>query len=403
MTRRLLARLDHFSSPGSKRSVRRGLLLAGGVALAAALAATDQRDAVVQAAAGVPRFEVDPSWPPKLPNGWIMGDSSSVAVDRRDHAFVLSRPRTVAKENTDHAAPPVMEFDANGKFVKGWGGPDAKYEWPDTEHGIYIDTKDNVWIGGNNPIAQLRLTTRSDDMLLRFTHDGMFLKQIGGRDRSKGNKDRENPKEPADLVLVEKTNELFVADGYGNRRVLVLDATTGAFKRMWGAFGNEPLDPPPPPAAPPAGTPPPTPPPLETTGQGPAQFGIVHGIKVSNDGFVYVADRANRRVQIFGTDGKYVNQVFINRGGPSPNSAAGIAFSPDKAQEFMYVADFGNGKVVIVRRATLEVVGSFGQIGEKPGDFRNIHHIAVDSKGNIYTAEVAPGRRVQRFLYKGRS
>lgn len=353
--------------------------------------------AVGAASGPVPRFEVDATWPPKLPNGWIMGDSSSIAVDRRDHVFVLSRPRTVAAEHKDHAAPAVLEFDPSGTFVKGWGGPGSGYDWPDTEHGIYIDADDHVWIGGNNPIAQLRLTPRSDDMLLKFTTAGTFVSQIGGRDKSKGNADPNNPKEPADIFVDTKANEAYVADGYGNRRVLVLDAASGKFKRMWGAFGNKPLDPP----LPPAGGAPTPPPPLETTGRGPDQFGIVHSVEVSRDGLVYVADRANRRVQVFKTDGTYVNQVFIDRGEKSLNTAAGIAFSPDPKQAFMYVADFGNAHVVIVRRATLEVVGSFGDLGTKPGQFQNLHHIAVDSKGNLYSAEVAPGRRVQRFVFKG--
>ena len=356
----------------------------------------------VRAAGGpMPRFEVDAAWPPALPNGWVMGDASSIAVDKRDHAFVLSRPRTVAAEHKDHAAPAVMEFDQNGKFVKGWGGPGTGFDWPDTEHGIYIDSKDHVWIGGNNPIAQLRLTPRSDDMLLKFSLDGKFISQIGGRDKSKGNTDPNNPKEPADIFVDAKTNEAYIADGYGNRRVLVLDADSGKFKRMWGAFGNKPLDPPPAPSAPAAGAAPAGPPALETTGRGPEQFGIVHSVEVSKDGFVYVADRANRRVQVFKTDGTYVNQVFINRGVSSPNTAAGIAFSPDPQETYLYVADFGNAKVVIVRRATLEVLGEFGALGNKPGQFQNIHHIAVDSRGNLYTAEVAPGRRVQRFMFKG--
>lgn len=353
--------------------------------------------AVGAASGPVPRFEVDATWPPPLPNGWIMGDSSSIAVDRRDHVFVLSRPRTVAAEHKEHAAPAVLEFDPSGKFVKGWGGPGGGYDWPDTEHGIYVDADDHVWIGGNNPIAQLRLTPRSDDMLLKFTTTGKFVSQIGGRDKSTGNADPNNPKEPADIFVDTKANEAYIADGYGNRRVLVLDAASGKFKRMWGAFGHKPLDPP----LPPAGAAPTPPPPLETTGRGPDQFGIVHSVEVSRDGLVYVADRANRRVQVFKADGTYVNQVFINRGEKSLNTAAGIAFSPDPKQEFMYVADFGNAHVVIVRRATLEVVGSFGDLGTKPGQFQNLHHIAVDSKGNLYSAEVAPGRRVQRFVFKG--
>ncbi len=347
----------------------------------------------------MPRFAVDAAWPPRLPNGWVMGDASSIAVDGRDHVFVLSRPRTVAPERQTQAAPAVMEFDARGAFVKGWGGPGTGYDWPDTEHGIYVDSRDRVWIGGNNPIAQLRLTPRSDDMLLTFSRDGAFIKQIGGRDRARGNADRDHPKEPADIFVDPRTNEAYIADGYGNRRVLVLDADTGAFKRMWGAFGNVPADPP---AVPPAAAgAPAVAPPLDTSGRGPDQFGIVHSVEVSKDGLVYVADRGNRRVQVFRTDGTFVTQAFINRAVSSPNTAAGIAFSPDPQQEYLYVADFGNAKVVILRRATLEVLGEFGGLGAQPGQFQNLHHIAVDSKGNMYTAEVAPGRRVQRFVFKG--
>ena len=350
----------------------------------------------------VPTFQVDTTWPPALPNNWVMGDPSSVTVDTRDHVYVLQRPRTVPEAQRSNAAPAVLEFDPSGKFVRGWGGPADGYDWPDTEHGIFADYGNNIWIGGNNPIAQVRLTTRSDDMLLKFTNAGKFLLQIGGRDKSQGNKDMVNPKEPADVFVHRKTNEAFVADGYGNRRVMVLDAKTGKFKRMWGAFGNAPLDPPPPPpagAAPAAAAPPK----LETEGRGPQQFGIVHGIKVSDDGFVYVADRGNRRVQVFTLDGKYVKQGFVNRSGPSPNSAAGLSFSPDKQQQFLYVADFGNGQVVILDRQSLETIGSIGSRGSKPGEFQNLHHIAVDSRGNLYGAEVAPGRRVQRFRFTGMS
>ncbi len=359
----------------------------GGAAPPAAAESTSSSDLV-------PAFEVDPTFP-ALPNNWVMGDPSSIAVDTRDHVWILHRPRTVKQELASRVAPPVLEFDANGAFVQAWGGPSDAYEWPDTEHGIYVDHNDHVWIGGNNPIAQTRLTPRSDDMLLKFTRTGRLVLQIGKRDRSGGNQDTVNLKEPADVVVYAKTNEAFVADGYGNRRVIVLDASTGAFKRMWGAFGNAPLDPPPPP---PLGA---SAPPLDTEGPGPPQFGIVHAIEVSNDGLVYVADRANRRVQVFTTDGTYVNQIFINRAGPSASSACGLAFSPDPEQRFLYVSDFGNGHLVVVDRKALEVVGQFGNKGARPGDFQNPHHIAVDSKGNLYTAEVQPGIRIQKFAFKG--
>jgi DNA-binding beta-propeller fold protein YncE len=357
--------------------------------------------AAAQTKPAMPAYQVDTTWPPPLPNGWVLGDASSVAVDRSNHVYILHRPRTVPPEKRDHAAPAVLEFDAAGKFVNAWGGPSTAYDWPDTEHGISVDYKDRVWIGGNNPIAQVRLTPRSDDMLLLFTTRGTFLKQIGGRDRSRGNADTANPKEPADVFVDPKTNEAFVADGYGNRRVWVIDAETGAFKRMWGAFANTPQDPTPTASAP-AGAATGTPQP-EGDAQGPRQFGIVHSAKVSKDGLVYVADRGNRRVQVFSTDGKYRTQVFINREKPAAATAAGLAFSPDADQQLLYVADFGNGQVVVLNRKTLEVLGSIGSQGSQPGQFQNIHHIAVDSNGTLYTAEVAPGRRFQKLVRKSAS
>jgi hypothetical protein len=347
--------------------------------------------------AGTPMFEVDATWP-KLPNNWVIGDPSSISVDKHDNVWILHRPRTVPAERKAQAAPPVLVFDNSGTFIRAWGGPSDQYEWPDTEHGIYVDYRDNVWIGGNNPNAQLRLTQRSDDMLLKFTAEGKFVKQIGRRDQSKGNKDTTNVHQPADVQVLQKTNEAFIADGYGNRRVVVFDADTGAFKRMWGAFGNEPLDPPPPA---PAGTPAPAPAPRQTEGPGPPQWGIVHALRLSNDGLVYVADRGNSRVQVFTLDGKYQTQVFINRTGQSATTAAGLALSPDSEQKWLYVSDFGNGHIWIVNRKTLEVVGSFGEKGKEPGNFQNPHHLSTDSKGNIYTAEVNPGSRVQKFAYKG--
>ncbi|MEP7304887.1 MAG: hypothetical protein ABJA98_05165 [Acidobacteriota bacterium] len=377
----------------------------------------------------VPVFEVDPAWPPKLPYNWIVGHVASIALDSHDHLLVLHRPNTIPPEDRARAAPPVIELDANGKFITAWGGPAPGYDWPDSEHGIAIDYKNNVWIGGSAPVAP-SLRTLNDDMLLKFTFQGKFLLQIGGRDKSGGNKDTKSVHQSADVFVWPKTNEAFVADGYGNRRVIVLDADTGAYKRMWGAFGNEPIDAPrvtPAQAAAAAGEPPAAGargaadgrgaggaapaaagrgrgPRLDTEGDGSPQFGSpTHSVKVSNDGLVYVADRSNRRVQVFTPDGKYVTQMFLNRAGPSNGSAAGVAFSPDSPQKFLYIADYGNSHIAVVDRKTLKVLYQFGQRSAKPGDFQGLHHMAVDSKGNIYTGEVAPGARMQKFLYKGMS
>jgi DNA-binding beta-propeller fold protein YncE len=355
-------------------------------------------------ASRMPVFEVDPSWP-KLPNNWVTGVVSSVTVDRRDHVWILHRPGTVQEQQKAQAAPPVLEFDPNGKFLNAWGGPAQGYDWPGTEHGIFVDHKDIVWIGGSGI---------GDDMLLKFTNQGKFLKQFGARGQSKGNADSKNVNRSADVFVHPKTNEAYVADGYGNRRVIVLDAETGAFKRMWGAFGKPPDD------APPAGAPgaggrgggaeagggtgrgAAAPPVLDTEGEGSQLFSNpVHAVKISNDGSVYVADRQNRRVQVFTPDGKYVTQAFINRSGPAAGSAAGLAFSPDPQQQFVYVSDLGNSHVLVLDRKTLKVLYQFGSRGTKPGDFQAPHHLAVDSKGNLYSAEVNPGNRAQKFMFKG--
>lgn len=399
------------------------LPLALGAALVAVVGVSDRgtgRVVEAQGATEYPVFQADPSWPQKLPYNWIMGHVPSVAVDSHDHVFVLSRPNTLAPEDRARSAPPVVEYDAAGKFVNAWGGQGIPgFDWPDSEHGIAIDYKNNVWVGGSAPVAP-SLRTLNDDMIIKFTRDGKFLFQIGGRDKSPtsqnppvigGNRDTKSFHQATDVYVYPKTNEAFITDGYGNRRVIVLDADTGAFKRLWGAFGNEPID-----VLPVArgggagraggggGAGRGAAPVLDTEGEGAPQFGSpVHAVKVSNDGLVYVADRPNRRVQVFTPEGKYLKQMFLNRAGPSAQSAAGVAFSPDKEQRFLYVADYGNSHIAVVDRKSMTILYQFGERSVKPGDFQGIHNMAVDSKGNIYTGEVAPGARLQKFFYKGLS
>jgi DNA-binding beta-propeller fold protein YncE len=357
-----------------------------------------------------PAFAVDPGWP-QLPNNWVLGGVSKIVVDRHDNVWIIHRPRTVPAGKT--AAPPVVEWDARGNFVQAWGGEGPGYDWPDAEHNVFVDYKDNVWISGSSPSGQSK-TRRSDDMIIKFTNKGQFIKQIGGRTTSHGSKDPLSVNKPGDLFVSPKTNELYVADGYGNRRLIVFDADTLAFKRMWGAFGKPPEDDAnsggpgpsggPAAAAGAAGGAVSRPAALETEGPGPDEFASpVHGVMVSNDDIVYVADRANRRLQLFTPEGKYLKEMFVNRAGPASDSVCGLAFSPDKKQKFLYLSDLGNSHIVVVERETLEILYQFGKRGPQPGNFQGLHHIAMDSKGNLYTAEVAPGARAQRFNFKGMS
>ncbi len=255
--------------------------------------------------------------------------------------------------------------------------------WPEREHGIHIDYKGFVWLGGNNcPTNGLPgLKPVADDQLLKFTQDGKFVMQIGRSNQSKGNADTRNFHRPADVWVYPQTNELFVADGYGNHRVAVFDADSGAFKRMWGAFGSKPVDNDHCQVITPA----------SFSDPGPPQFSTVHAIRVANDGTVYVADRENRRVQMFTKDGKFLKQLVRT----SAPFARDLALSPDAAQQFLYVGG-GNG-IFIVDRKTLEIVGNIqpaGIIG--PG-----HQIATDSKGNLYIAQTTAG--LQKLTFKGMS
>ena len=227
----------------------------------------------------IPRFEVEPGWL-KVPQGWVLGQVSSSASDTQDH---LLGPAPAALGACGSARPgrPLLEFDAGGNYLRGWGGPGDGYDWPESEHGIFLDHQGYVWVGGQG----------DNDQILKFTKDGKFVLQIGRRGQPKTNRDTQNLSRPSDVFVHPPTNELFVSDGYGNKRIIVFDAATGAYKRMWGAFGNEPLDGPP--AAPSAA--------LDPNDRGPQQFSTVHGVKVSKDGRVYVADRGGKRVQAFTT------------------------------------------------------------------------------------------------------
>jgi len=338
-----------------------------------------------------PAFEVDPLWPKPLPNHWLLGMTIGVWVDEQDHVWIIHRSSATLNANERGAevdpptgeccrgAPPVLVFDQAGNLVRHWGGPGQGYEWPQSNHGIFVDYKGNVWIGGNG---------EKDAHILKFTKDGKFLMQVGRFGNNKGSNDLENFGRVAKIFVDPKTNEAFVADGYGNRRVAVLDADTGKMKRYWGAYGNRPQDGPLAPFNPDA-------PPSQ-------QFrNPVHCSDVSNDGFVYVCDRQANRLQVFTKDGKFVKEQWYARRSLSEGSVWDVAFSRDPEQRYIFMADGRNQKVRIILRETLEEITNFGDGGRQPGQFFGVHSVATDSKGNLYTTETYEGKRLQKFVYKG--
>ncbi len=333
-----------------------------------------------------PQFQVEPFWPKPLPNNWLLGQVSGIATDRQDRIWVVHRPESLTpRERASEqkppiakccaAAPPVLVFDPAGNLIRHWGGQGEGYQWPASEHGIYIDGNEFVWLAGN---------AKTDGQLLKFTMDGKFVLQIGKPIQGPDSNSTERLGSPADIAVDIAAKEVYAADGYGNRRVVVFDSETGAYKRHWGAYGNKPND---------AKTPP-----YDPAAAPSQQFGNpVHCIRIANDGLVYVCDRTNNRLQIFRKDGTFVSEHFFERQTRLNGTVYEIAFSPDAEQRFIYMVDGSNGEIRIVERKTLQVLGHFGRIGRQAGQFVAVHNITVDRQGNIYTAEVNTGQRVQKF------
>ena len=338
----------------------------------------------------VPMFEVDPFWPKPLPNEGLLGNTIGVSVDAQDNVWITHRGAANLNNNEKGstlnppvsiccaAAPPVLAFNQAGDTIHSWGGPGQGYEWPESMHGIFVDHKGFVWLGGNGA---------KDSQILKFTKDGKFVAQSGHQGKNEGSNDPVNFGRVAQIYIDPKTNKGFVADGYKNRRVAVIDGDSGKIEKFWGAYGNKPDDGP----------------------LGPYKPGDaiqsyrspVHCVALANDGLLYVCDRVNDRVQIFHTDGTFVKEFFYNKNTLGPGSTWEIAFSTDPQQKYIYLTDGTNERVRIIQRDTMNELASFGRGGRQPGEFYGVHSIAVDSKGNIYTTETFEGKRVQRFNYKG--
>jgi DNA-binding beta-propeller fold protein YncE len=391
---------------------RKLLVGAGFAALLAAIAVGTpvlENIAAAQSRPGVmaPKFEVDPLWPKPLPNHWVLGSTIGVWVDTDDHVWIIhrssatlgvnERPLELKTGECCAGAPPVLEFDQAGNLLRHWGGPGKGYEWPDSNHGIFIDYKGNVWIGGNGG---------PDSQILKFTKDGKFLMQVGKKGARRkagaaagGNEGdvagfAGNSNDPvsfgrvAKIFVDPKENEAYIADGYLNKRVAVIDADTGKMKRWWGAYGNKPDDTPLAaynPSAPPA-----------------QQFrNPVHCADMSVDRMIYVCDRAGDRLQVFTPQGKFIKEGFYEKNTLNSGSVWDVAFSKDPQQKYIFMTDGVNEKVKIIDRQTLQELTTFGDGGRQPGQFYGVHSIAIDSKGNLYTTETYEGKRLQRFIFKG--
>ncbi len=359
------------------------------LAVAAALGAVAMlldRQAAAQSKAAVeaPMFEVDPFWPKPMPNNWAFGNAIGIAVDGNDNIWMFHRTGGVA-DNFKTAgaacctvAPPIVGFNQAGDVIGSWGGPGQGYEWPDSNHGLWIDYKGNFWIGGNGD---------KDTQVLKFTSAGKFLLQIGKHGVHNGSNDTANLCKATDGTDDRATNEVFIGDGYGNKRVIVYDSETGKYKRHWGAYGSKPDDKD-------SGDYDPAAPPLK-------QFrSPVHCAEISNDNLVYVCDRQNDRIQVFQKGGKYIKEAFFAKQTRRPGSVWDIAFSRDPQQKYIYLADGGSHNIRILLRATLEELTTIGSGGKLPGQLYGTHNLITDSRGNLYVAETY-GARIQKFVYKG--
>lgn len=351
-------------------------------------------------AAPAPTYVVDKLWPTPLPNHWVLGSITGIAFDRHDHLWVAHRAASLTlrteiglaatpptAETCCLPAPPILEFDTAGTLLASWGGPGQGYDWPTSIGGIAVDDQGNLWItaagvpepaaaaagamGTISPAGAGRGGGASatepplDAQILVFSPGGQFIRQIGKPGRTDA-ADRANLDRPADIALESKANEVYVADGGTHQRVVVLDATTGAFKRQWSGHGRP--------------------------------FARLSAIVVAQDGFVYVGDRKGNRIQAFRTDGAFVKETSIAPHTLGNGSVWALALSHDARQRYLLVADGQNENVVVLDRATLAPVTSFGGGGRWPGGFYAVDAVAMDAHSNVYTGEGYEGKRIQKFL-----
>jgi DNA-binding beta-propeller fold protein YncE len=345
--------------------------------------------AIAQKQADTPKFVVAASWPKPLPDNMILGQVSGIAVGLNDTVWIVHRPSTLVDDEKGatktppetrccKSAPPVLQFSSDGTLLKSWGGTGQGYEWPKSEHGIHIDRDGSVWLAGNDT---------GDHQILKFTPDGKFLQQIGKSGSTGGSNSTTQLGRPAHIMTDDDAGELYVADGYGNRRVIVFDSKSGMYKRHWGAYGTKtPTDDKLPPYKA-----------VAITELSKSFSNPVHCVRIARDGLVYVCDRANDRIQVFKKDGSFVTEFQVEPETLQNGSVWDLVLSEDRAQKYIFIADGANMQVYTIDRQTGKKLGAFGRPGRMAGEFKWVHNMAIDSKGNIYTAEVGTGRRAQKF------
>lgn len=359
--------------------------------LAATLCALSVTLPSMTPAAEPPNFTSVADWPKPLPNGWTLGGIAGIAIDDQGHVWVN---HFVGQAGADTAvaqtggskpqpkAPTVLEFDSAGELVSSWGGPGQGYDWPTYPHGLFLDHQGYIWLAGNH---------QSDGQVLKFTRDGKFVLQIGAPGGAANAANTTRLSRPANLLVEPKKNELYVADGYGNRRIIVFDAETGKFKRMWGAYGKAPVD-----ARPDALDNFQHNDPYDPEGPVPEHFNSpIHCVVLAKDGLVYACDRTNNRVQVFDTNGRFVREFFFDRVKPTGGLITDVALWPDRRQSYLFAADSNGRQVLLVDRETGDILRRIGKPGTGPGEIELLHVIAMDRQGNLYTGDAA--KRLQKW------
>lgn len=367
----------------------------------------------VDANSDIPHYVNDPSWPRPFPSHRIMGPVGGLAVDRHDRIWVLQRALdySVDEQGVKHdlapgeRMPAVVAFDEQGNIVKSWGGQGYVPDWPKMEHGLWVDAGGNVWIGGSAP---------GDRQLLKFTADGRQLLEIGHPTNApRNNADTTMLGEPTGIEVDDTMHEVYVSDGYLNSRIVVYDSNTGKFKRGWGAYGiplSEVANPPEPIGAA-----------ASTLGnyvrEGPdyvpgeapeKQFRTpVHCVHLSADGYVYVCDRRNDRIQVFTKQGKFLKEFLVHRQTRENGSVWTLNFSHDPQQKYLLIGDGINQRIWVLRRRDGKEVSSFGA-----GYIYYVHQAALDSKGNYYIGDVGgagprpvrgSGKSIQKFVLQAKA